>query len=131
MTLGDNKRKTNQQQKPLSLTGLDIVFSTLSAGTPETQSMTYLEACNSAYDLWVLNMCNGFLLFLWQSFENETCNTKTGIVGFSFRNYSASEMVRLHVFYSFPGQVVWEPRKHASVTCQLTAEKTVFFSAVN
>lgn len=28
----------------------------LGAGTPETKPMTHLEACNPAYDLWLLNI---------------------------------------------------------------------------
>lgn len=53
MTLTDNERKKNKHQNPLSLTGLGIVLgiSTLSAGVPEAQSMTHLEACNPAYGL--------------------------------------------------------------------------------
>lgn len=94
MTLTRIERKRKQHQNPLSLTGLGIIFSTLSAGNPEAQSMTDLEACNSAYVLWVLNICSGFLLFLWWSFANKTCKTKMGVVGFSFRNYSASEKVK-------------------------------------
>lgn len=71
MTLTDNERKRNKHQNPLSLTGLGIVLgiSALSAGTPEAQSMTNLEACNPAYGLWVLNMSSGFLLFLCWSLQ--------------------------------------------------------------
>lgn len=52
-----------------------------------------------------------------------------GIVGLSFRNYSASEMMRWHVFCSFPAQVLQVARKHTSyqhnvfLSCELGKKK--------
>jgi len=84
------------------------------------------RACNPACDPWLLNThLSGFLLFLWFSCANKTCKFKVGIIGFHFRNCSNLETVMLPGFYSFPGQAVWESRKHTSVngtdflTCQL------------